>query len=111
MYGRKGRKMTSEQEQMNILLKAGVRKAAADLVLHEVLLGIFNSYDYKDGEQIEAVFDVSEIKTIHKLFVIEYSEALKDFLSLGEQERSDTLDGYINYLRETFEQIRARDRP
>jgi len=103
--------MTSEQEQMNILLKAGVRKAAADLVLHEVLLGIFNSYDYKDGETIEAVFDINEIKTIHKLFDIEYEEALKDFLNLGDQERSSTLDGYISYLREMYELIRARDRP
>ena len=103
--------MTSVQEQMNVLLKAGVRKIAVELVLHEVLLGIFNSYDYKDGEQIEAAFDVREIKAIHKLFIIEYDEALRDFLSLGEQERNDTVDGYINYLRETFEQIRARDRP
>lgn len=103
--------MTDDSKAMTLILKALIHKAAVHTVLNEVLLGIFNSYDYKDGEQIEAAFDVREIKAIHKLFIIEYEEALKDFLSLGEQERSSTLDGYISYLREMYELIRARDRP
>lgn len=89
--------MNEEQVKMTALLKAGIRKAAAEIVIQEIMLGVFNSYDYRDGDQIEAIFDTDEIETIHKLFIIEYTEALKNFLSLGDQERDRILNEYIKH--------------
>ena len=59
--------MTEEQFKMTILLKAWIRKAAAKSVILEVLLACFNSYDYRDNEEmISACFESDE----HVLYIV-----------------------------------------
>ena len=81
---------------MTLLLKDKLKKAAANTVILEVLLGIFNSFSYSDSENgITAYFKKEELPMVHEFFYSEYNKALETFFSLGEEERNAILDQYI----------------
>ena len=103
--------MTEEQIKMTLLMKAEIRKSAAELVLQEFLLAIFNSYEYEDGEEkVQAFFKLDDLLLIHRLFEESYQEQFNEFLSLTDQKQNDLIDDYINYKRECYSN-RARDGP
>ena len=90
--------MTDDSKAMTLILKALIHKAAVHTVLNEVLLGIFNSYDYEKGESEEVEIESDELTVVHRLFEIEYRNALKSFLATDEVERDQILDAYIEGL-------------
>lgn len=94
--------MTDDSKAMTLILKALIHKAAAHIVLNEVLLGIFNSYDYQEGESEEVEIESDELAVVHRLFEIEYRNALKSFLDTDEAERDQILDAYIEGLADRF---------
>lgn len=95
--------MTDEQLKMTIFLKARIRKAAAEIVIQEVLLACFNSYDYQDtNEKIKAAFDKGELSNVHILFEAEYQQQLYEFFSMDSVKQNYILDHYINDLAGSY---------
>lgn len=88
--------MLTENEKMTLYIKDRLKKAAANTVIQEVILAIFNSYERDDNENsIIAYFEEKETPLIHEYFTSEYNKALNNFFSLGEAERNKILDSYI----------------
>ena len=88
--------MLTDNEKMTLYIKDRLKKAAANTVIQEVILAIFNSYDFTDTETtITAYFEAKEMPLIHEYFTSEYNKALNNFFSLGEAERNKIIDSYI----------------